>query len=529
VLSGKVISFHNNLLYKIITILSSETKKKISDKSFFNKYLTGKGALWPDYQEALKELKSYQDRGVFQKDRHTYQQEARSLEALLKEMKERFVKKQQKAALILNITHACNLRCRYCHFTGIAYTGGRKHEAKSMSFEFAQKLISNHLVHTKNNKAPVYIIFYGGEPLLEFQKLRTLIKHAREEKKRVSHKAHKIEFHVATNGVLLTKDIMKFCIKNRVHLQISIDGPKAVHDKNRVSQDGQGSFTQAVRNVKELKRISATGVYPKYFNECITINSTNFYQTDSEVDAVRYFFSHSRIFKDLHNAGKIALETAGTNSLKGKYKKKQLRIDSLAKKAVPETFEAQKIWIEKEKLRIKKKLDIFYSYRETKERKKKAEEILNNIIRNHEDVLMTTPGNEWGIRAMTGTCAIGGHKQFIDQDGKIYICTQVSFNKTTIIGEKGILDFKRIKKILSEHVLKFGHECRVCPIFTFCKECVVHSADDKGLLRFKRNSLNCHNYKNKIINKFSFIYSVIEEYPEFERFIRKEYHKAKNK
>ena len=527
VLSGSVVTFDHDLLFEIVSILSSMREEKIDERSFFSKYLKKQGVLWSNYRDALKELMSYRHQGIFLKDTHTYEKEARHLDQLLKGIKKKFSRKQQAAALVLNITHACNLRCHYCHNTGNVYDGCRVHSVKSMSFDLARKLIADRLFYSKNSKDSVDIIFFGGEPLLEFQKLRALIMYARQEKRRLNHKTKSFQFSMATNGILLTEDIIKFCIKNRIHLQVSIDGPQAIHDKNRMTADGRGSFRQVVRNLKELKRLSAASTYPQYFDKYIKVNATNFYQTDQETQSVVDFFSRSSLFNGLLNRGRIMFEAADVMTLKGEYKKKQIKIDAQSKQAGLETLEDWKSEFKKKECRIKRLLDILSSTKESSSKKEEATRRLARIIEDYEAFLVIVPGKQCHIRARTGACIPGDYKQFVDLDGKIYICTECRLNKTTMIGQGGVLDFKKVVKTMKAHVLQFGHECRVCPVFVFCKQCVIQSADNNGLLKFKRKSVNCRKYKEDITKKFSFIYSMIEAYPEFERFIRKEYRKSK--
>jgi len=73
--------------------------------------------------------------------------------------------------LTLEITTSCNLRCRYCAFSG-KYEYTRKHGNDNMSEEIARKAIDYYVDHSK--KAERHSIgFYGGEPLLNID----LIKH----------------------------------------------------------------------------------------------------------------------------------------------------------------------------------------------------------------------------------------------------------------------------------------------------------------------------------------------------------------
>ena len=71
--------------------------------------------------------------------------------------------------LILQVTQQCNLRCKYCAYSGNYYN--RSHTSERMDFETAQKAIDFYLA--RSDKADqLAVSFYGGEPLLEFELIK---------------------------------------------------------------------------------------------------------------------------------------------------------------------------------------------------------------------------------------------------------------------------------------------------------------------------------------------------------------------
>ena len=111
-------------------------------------------------------------------------------------------------SLYLNVTDFCNMRCEYCYGNHGQYY--KKKHFKNMSFKTACKAIEiamnlyNHL----------RIVFFGGEPLLNFGLIEQLVK-------KYSGQAH---FCIITNGLLLNDKILHFFISQNFSITISFEG-----------------------------------------------------------------------------------------------------------------------------------------------------------------------------------------------------------------------------------------------------------------------------------------------------------------
>jgi len=51
---------------------------------------------------------------------------------------------------------------------------------------------------------------------------------------------------------LVTSEIAEFFTDNEINLIISLDGPKELHDANRVFADGTGSFAKTRSGIEKL-------------------------------------------------------------------------------------------------------------------------------------------------------------------------------------------------------------------------------------------------------------------------------------
>ena len=130
---------------------------------------------------------------------------------------------------MLVVTHACNLRCRYCFV---------QKEPKRMSLETAKDaarfLIDN--AHAAGAGTPE-INFFGGEPMLMYDSIiKPLVEWVHDEL------GEPFRFSITTNGTLLTDERIRFMQRHRFGLLLSMDGNKPVQDYNRPYADGKGSF-----------------------------------------------------------------------------------------------------------------------------------------------------------------------------------------------------------------------------------------------------------------------------------------------
>ncbi len=127
--------------------------------------------------------------------------------------------------ILLNVTHHCNLACRYC-YAGYGAYGGK---AMPMKKEVAKQAVDFLLKESKESKF-CRITFFGGEPLLNFNLIKFVIEYAKQEAKRFGKK---VLFGMTTNGTLLNKDIIQFIIDNEIDVTLSFDGPEEIQNQNR--------------------------------------------------------------------------------------------------------------------------------------------------------------------------------------------------------------------------------------------------------------------------------------------------------
>lgn len=147
--------------------------------------------------------------------------------------------------LVLTVTEACNLRCAYC-LHGADLDWVRNHSSAQMSVETALKAVAYFLERRDPDRAPV-ISFYGGEALLNFEVVEAVIAKVRRHLL-----GSDVVFSIDTNGMLLSDNVISLVLREKIYLQISIDGPAIIHDRHRLDANGQPTFSQIMANLNLL-------------------------------------------------------------------------------------------------------------------------------------------------------------------------------------------------------------------------------------------------------------------------------------
>ncbi len=147
--------------------------------------------------------------------------------------------------LTLSVSEQCNLRCRYClHGNGLDWV--RSHRDRCMSGPTAFAAVREFLRRSRNIATPS-ISFYGGEPLLEFDLIRDIVDLVRREGPCADYR-----FNIDTNGTRLDDAVIEFILREKIHLQVSLDGPADIHDRHRRFRGGGPTHAEIMSGVARL-------------------------------------------------------------------------------------------------------------------------------------------------------------------------------------------------------------------------------------------------------------------------------------
>ena len=169
-------------------------------------------------------------------------------------------------ALCLNVSHACNMSCFYC-FAGNGKYGGA---GELMSFETGKRAI-DFLVESSAGRKNLDIDFFGGEPLLNWNVIKDIVRYARSIEQ---ESIKKFRFTLTTNGLLIDDDVTSFTNKEMHNVVLSLDGRPETNDATRKLPDGTGSYNNVVPKFRKI--VQARGGKGYYIRGTFTRDNLDF-------------------------------------------------------------------------------------------------------------------------------------------------------------------------------------------------------------------------------------------------------------
>jgi uncharacterized protein len=331
-------------------------------------------------------------------------------------------------SVVLGVTENCNFRCHYCSYSG-KYIDERVHNKKKMDFETARLAVDLffNMIYTNTRmkkRSGIYIGFYGGECLLEFDLIKSVIEYTEKAaiKKNLKNRFN-ILYRLTTNGYLLNDEIVDFFKEKDVIIDVSLDGPEEEHNKFRVTKNGEKTWEKIMNNLYRIKE-----KYPDYYENSIYYKMTlHPFHDFKAID--RFFSDNPHMFKD---------ERISFNSV---------NLEGLKKNEI-EKF--QKRTIDSRDLRY---------------------------LRANRDIkLKFNLKNKYSRKNFTGTCFPGGEKIFVDTDGQLNVCEKINQNTPKIGDVRSGFDFDSIRRIVrdyNEEIIKT--KCWKCDCWFLCDICLVSS------------------------------------------------------
>lgn len=144
-----------------------------------------------------------------------------------------------------------------------------------MSLKTATKTIDIFLSILKdNNKSEAYINFGGGEPLMNYKVINSVLEYCLKKYGNL----FKFKFRINTNASLITPKIAEMLRFYDIKPAVSLDGLESANNAVRKKKSGQDTFNQILTGMKNL---SAIGYANQGFSA--TITEDNFYQIDERL------------------------------------------------------------------------------------------------------------------------------------------------------------------------------------------------------------------------------------------------------
>ncbi len=149
----------------------------------------------------------------------------------------------KKLSLIINPTEQCNFRCKYCYET---FKNG------FMSKEVQKKLV-NFVKNNIHKYAGFNVSWFGGEPLLAKKEIENLSKQFMQI---CSFYKKPYRAMMTTNGYFLDESTFQKLLSLHINrFQITIDGIPLLHDNQRITITGEGTYNRILQNLKAIKNL----------------------------------------------------------------------------------------------------------------------------------------------------------------------------------------------------------------------------------------------------------------------------------
>jgi len=226
--SGMVVEF-SDFAYEFLSLCVGKTWPEVI-RIVGDKY---PGVTAEQMRETLDGLKA---RGLFKRPRR--------FSDWHREQRIRQLWQHRPRRLQLVIAQCCNLSCVYCYMEKNQSNARRLLMSREQAFQAL-----DHLIKRSGRRRDLQVTFFGGEPLLNFERIKEVVQYSKEMEK----KHHKqFIFELITNGTLLGGEIAEFVSEHDMLLFVSLDGWKEMHNKQRPSISGEDHHETILKNAQYM-------------------------------------------------------------------------------------------------------------------------------------------------------------------------------------------------------------------------------------------------------------------------------------
>ncbi len=329
----------------------------------------------------------------------------------------------------IEMTQQCNLRCKYCIYSG-EYDNRRSHNEQSLPSDLIPSLINFIAYHADKSAPVITVCFYGGEALLQKDKIQKIIAE-------LDSLNFSFEFTISSNGVLLSEETIEWiCSVPNLKITITIDGDKIIHDANRIFPSGKGSFDIVMKNLKRFRNR-----YPQEYDKRVQFLST--VDSISRLHDLSIFWEQNPILynhRPVHISSIIPSFSKGSVSDAGSLLRNQLTIYDEA----------------------------LTSYL------KGGENILTDELKRLIGIIEHREFFELPKQQRFITCCHNPYSCFITSTGELYVCEK--FNEEYSVGnlENGF-DENALKRINEIFIKRKNSHCSKCWAKRLCRICATNS------------------------------------------------------
>lgn len=158
--------------------------------------------------------------------------------------------KRPMRTLYFCTSYNCNLACSYCLTNGSVSCGRNK---SKLSNENIEKCIEQ-FTRLSEPKTEREVVIYGGEPTLYPDMIRFIYRMVRNYESQDSRNLEPARFILCTNGILIDEELADFIKESGIYPAVSFDGEPELHNRNRHTVTGAGSFEMSEKGYRILQR-----------------------------------------------------------------------------------------------------------------------------------------------------------------------------------------------------------------------------------------------------------------------------------
>jgi len=351
------------------------------------------------------------------------------------------------SVLLLEITEKCNLGCYYCVYSK-DYPNERPPSPKEMSFDTAKKAIDELVPLSKRS---ALIGFYGGEPLLNMDLIRKTINYSKK-----SFPSKEFTFSVTTNFVHADRYIQDL-VDNKMYINLSLDGPKEVHDKSRRTKKGEPTYNTIISNLEKIEEYS-----PGYIDSHIFVLSTC--DDPNDLPKIVEFFNKGNYFVTHINSpdpkGRVSQNKPIVKSHMGDYLREEFR---------------KKILQGEDPKMLRRLFDSDLKAMALRDTRVMPQELMLN-----------------------GSCYPGRKRIFVDINGNYHPCER--FGDRLKIGS---VDNQIQQNLIDEAIKSFAsirnNLCGDCWSQRVCSPCLQSAKDPKGEISLEGLSQTCEGKRKQLL------------------------------
>lgn len=322
----------------------------------------------------------------------------------------------------LVLTDSCNFRCKYCANSD-EYNYSKGFLNNRMSSEVLEAAIKIYVEKyskavTSDPNLTFSVMFYGGEPLLEYKLIKKAVDLI------INH--YKIKdpiFTITTNGSLINDEMIVFFKKYNFDVNISMDGYKEINDKNRVTVNNEPTFDLVLKNFNKLKTElgNKVGIITTF---------------DTQVSPMKLY----HFYRENENIAESLRRVSSVNNVNTSYYN---------------NIEHYELY--------DKELNQIFSFI------KKGED--NNFLKQlYNDKFLSLTKRKEFYNILFSCCSPIGAKLTVSTNGNLHICEKVNENYSIGNVYTGI-DYRKAYKYY-ENIIKIRREkCSECQYHNICNPC----------------------------------------------------------